>query len=135
MTSVFLAPCGQPTMQRPHSMQPVRSGPSPPKKGSGTVLPRLAEEDADGRLLVGVADAELLAELAQQLVGGVVVRVLRDAEHPLGLGVVGRERALPVLHVRPLRVLEEGLRRHVERVRVAEAAAADAAAGDDARRP
>ncbi len=26
-------------MQLPHSMQPVRSGPAPPKKGSGTVLP------------------------------------------------------------------------------------------------
>ena len=101
MTSVFLAPCGQPTMQRPHSWQPVRSGPSPPKKGSGTVLPGVAEVDADGGLLVGVADAELLAELAQQLVGGVVVRVLHDAEHPLRLGVVGRERCSPSPPGRP----------------------------------
>jgi hypothetical protein len=39
LTSVFLALCGQPTMQRPHSTQPVRAGPSPPKYGSGTVSP------------------------------------------------------------------------------------------------
>ncbi len=100
--------------------------------GDGLAGPALpAEEDPDGRLFVGVADAELLAELAQELVGGVVVGVLDDAEHPLGLGVVGRERALPVLHLRPLAVLEERLGGHVQRVGVAEAAAADAAAGDD----
>jgi hypothetical protein len=38
-TSVFFAPTGQPTMQRPHAMQPVRSGPAPPKNGSATVSP------------------------------------------------------------------------------------------------
>ena len=62
----------------------------------GDGLARLAEVDADRRVFVGVADAELLAELAQQLVGRVVVRVLDDAEHPLRLGVVGRELRLPV---------------------------------------
>ncbi len=95
MTSVFLAPWGQPTMQRPHCMQPVRSGPSPSKKGSGTVFPGLVEVDPDRRLAVGVADAKLLAELAQQLVGRVVAVVDDDAEHPLRVCVVGGERAPP----------------------------------------
>ncbi len=94
-------------------------------------LAGLAEEDAHRRLFVRLAHAELLAELAQELIGGVVVRVLHDAEHPLRLGVVGREHALPVVHLRPLAVLEERLRRHVQRVRIAQAAAAHAAAGDD----
>ncbi len=77
-----------------------------------------------------MADAQLLAELAQQLVGGVVGRHSGDAEHPLGLDVVRRERRLPVVEAAPLRVVEEALRRDVERVRVAEAAAADAGAAE-----
>jgi hypothetical protein len=92
-------------------------------------LSGLAEEHADGRLLVAVGHAELLAELAQEQIGGVIVRVLNDAEHPLGLGVVRRERGLPVLEARPLAILEERLRRHVQGVREAEAPAADTAAG------
>ena len=36
---VFLALCRQPVMHSPHSMQPVRSGPTPPKNGSGLVTP------------------------------------------------------------------------------------------------
>ena len=39
MTSVFFAPCRQPVMHSPHWMQPVRSGPAPPKNGSATVFP------------------------------------------------------------------------------------------------
>ena len=39
MVSVFLAPCRQPVMHSPHWMHPVRSGPAPPKNGSGTVAP------------------------------------------------------------------------------------------------
>lgn len=39
MTRVFFAPTRQPVMQPPHSVQPVRSGPAPPKNGSGTVFP------------------------------------------------------------------------------------------------
>src|SRR5205085_2174737 len=82
-------------------------------------------------LLVARADAERFAELAKKAVDVVVVRVLDDAEHALRLGVVRRERALPVLERGPLRVLVEGPRRRVQRVCVAEAATADAAAGDD----
>ncbi len=39
MGIVFLALCRQPVMQLPHSWQPVRAGPLPPKNGSGTVSP------------------------------------------------------------------------------------------------
>jgi hypothetical protein len=38
-SSRFFAPYRHPIMQSPHSTQPVRSGPAPPKNGSGTVLP------------------------------------------------------------------------------------------------
>jgi hypothetical protein len=82
---------------------------------------------------VGLRHAPLLGELAQQRVGGSLALVLGDAEHLLGGLVVGRERRRPVLELAPLRVAVEGgaLGRAVERVGVAEAAAADAAAGDD----
>src|SRR4029077_21238183 len=87
----------------------------------------LAEVHPDGGLFISVADTHLLAQLAQKLVGGIVVRVLHDAEHPLRLGVVRSKRRLPVVHVRPLAVLEDRLRWHVQRVCVSKAAPADAA--------
>ena len=94
-------------------------------------LARLAEVHADVRLRMGVLDAQLAAQLAQHAVALVVERDARDAEHPLGGVVVRGERLLPVVERGPLRVLEEPLRRPVEGVRVAEAAAPDAAAGQD----
>ena len=132
MTSVFLAPCGQPTMQRPQRMQPVRSGPSPPKYGSATVSPGSPKKTPTRRLAVGVADADVLAELAQQVVGGVVGRHGRRRR----ASARPRRSAAPApasqsSRSRPLRVLEERRARAVERVGVAEAAAADAAAADD----
>ena len=112
-------------------MQPVRAGPSPPKNGSATVSPGVAEVHADARLRVRLLRADLAAELAQELVGGVVGGDGDDAEHPLGGVEVRRERGRPVLDARPLRVAVEAVGRAVERVRVAERAAADARAGDD----
>ena len=106
-------------------------GPLAAEVGVADSLSGRTEEDPDGRLFVALADAELLAELTQQPVDVVVVRVLDDAEHALGLGVVRREGGLPVLERGPLRVFVEGLRRGVQGVGVAEAAAADAAPGDD----
>jgi hypothetical protein len=70
----------------------------------------------------------VVAELAQQVVGGVVGGHLGDAEHPLGFGVVGRQRALPVVEVRPALVAVERGPRAVQRVRVAQRPAAHAAA-------
>ena len=98
---MFLAPWTQPTMQRPHRLAAGAVGALAAEVGVGDRLAGLAEVDADGGVFVGVADAELLAELAQELVGGVVVRVLDHAEHPLRLGVVGRQRRLPVVASRP----------------------------------
>ncbi len=112
-------------------MQPVRLGPSPSKKGSGTSTPGLVEEDADLGVGEGLADADLLAVFLQQLVGRAYALVLDDAEHSLGGVVVGSEVGLPVAQLRPLRITEEGGAGAVEGVGVAEAAAADAAAGDD----
>ena len=92
----------------------------------------LAEEDADAGLGVGRLRADVLAELAQRVVRGVVGGDGRDAEHALRLVEVRRERRLPVvLEPGPLRVVVEARPRAIQRVRVAEAAAADARAADD----
>jgi len=39
LVSVFFAPTRHPVMQAPHSVHPVRLGPTPPKNGSGTAFP------------------------------------------------------------------------------------------------
>ena len=59
------------------------------------------------------------------------VGLVDDAEHPLGLVVVRRQLGAPVGDVRPLRVVEERLRRHVERVGVVQRPAAHPGAGQD----
>ncbi len=48
MTRVFFAPTRQPTMQLPHSVHPARSGPTPPKYGSGTVSSGLPKKTPTG---------------------------------------------------------------------------------------
>lgn len=45
---VFFAPTRQPTMQFPHSVHPVRAGPSPPKNGSSSVSPGLPNQTPTG---------------------------------------------------------------------------------------
>ena len=112
-------------------MHPDLAGPSPPKYGSGTSLPGLAEEGADPGVLVSVADPDLLAVLLQQEVGRSLQRIVGHAEHLLGGVVVGIERRLPVAQRIPLRIAEERRPGAVEGVGVAEAAAADAGSGDD----
>ena len=57
-----------------------------------------------------------------------MVGLSRTPEHALGLVVVRLQLLLPVGDVRPLRVLEERLRRYVEGVGVVERTAADARA-------
>ena len=91
----------------------------------------LVEEDADPGVGEGVADADVLAVFLQQLVGGADALVLGDSQHPFGGVIVGGQQRLPVAQPGPLRILEERRPCPVERVCVAEAAAADAAAGDD----
>ena len=107
------------------------AGPLAAEEGVGDLDPRLVEEDPDLGVGEGLADADLLAVFLQQLVGRADAFVLDHAEHPLCRVVVGRELPLPVAQLVPLRVFEEGRAGPVERVGVAEAAAADAAAGDD----
>ncbi len=91
----------------------------------------VAEEDADGCHVEGVADPHPLGGGLQVHVGRGHGRVEADAQHALGLVVVGRQLVLPVGDVPPLGVLEEGLGRYVEGVGVVEGAAADARACQD----
>ena len=69
--------------------------------------PGLAEEHAHARLGIRLAGPDVVAELAQEVVRGIVGPDARDAEHPLGLVVVRRQRALPVVELRPSLVGEE----------------------------
>ena len=46
--SVFFAPTRQPVMQLPHSVHPVRPGPSPSKNGSGTRTPGVPRNTPTG---------------------------------------------------------------------------------------
>ena len=59
------------------------------------------------------------------------VGFVHHAEHPLRLLVVRHQLAAPVGDVLPLRVVEERLRRHVQRVGVVQRAAAHPGAGQD----
>ena len=117
-------------------MQPVRSGPTPPKYGSGTVLPGVLravrpEEHPDGRRDEGVADAHIVGDLFHHLVGVGERRVLDHAEHALRLLVVRHQFGAPVGDVLPLRIVEERVRRHIQRVGVVQRSAADARARQD----
>ena len=117
-------------------MQPVRSGPAPPKYGSGTVLPGVfvavgPEEHADRRRHERVADTHVVGDLFHHLVGIGERRVLDHAEHALRLVVMGHQLRTPVGDVLPLRVVEERVRRHVERVGVVQRSSADARACQD----
>ena len=117
-------------------MQPVRAGPAPPKYGSGTVLPgRLlaigTEEHPDRRRHERVADAHVLGDLFHEAVGIGEGRILDDAEHPLRLVVMRHQLCAPVGDARPLRVGEERLRRHVQRVGVVQGPTADPGACQD----
>ena len=118
-------------MQLPQRMQPVRLRALAAEEGIVDLDPGLVEEDADPGVGEGLADADLLTVFLQQLVGRADALVLDDAEHALGRVVVRGELIRPIAQLLPLRILEEGGAGTVERVGVAEAAAADAAAGDD----
>ena len=117
-------------------MQPVRSGPAPPKYGSGTVLPGVLVPSGPKKTPTGVAhervaDTHVVGDLLHHLVGIGERRVLHHAEHALRLLVVRHQLGTPVGDVLPLRVVEERVRRHVERVGVVQRSAADARAGQD----
>jgi hypothetical protein len=77
------------------------------------------------------AHAHVVGHGGEHVVERRAVRHLVHAEHPRGLVVERRELALPVGDAGPLRVVEELLRRHVERVRVDQRSPADARAAED----
>jgi len=121
-----------------HALAAVQAG--PPRRADATevrvadVLALLvAEQHADGREVERVAVPEPLRGGLDDRVGRAHLAHLGDAEHPLGLVVVGRELALPVRDVRPRGVLVERVERLVERVGVDERAAAHAGAREDER--
>jgi hypothetical protein len=82
-------------------------------------------------VLEGVANADLLAVFLQQLVGGRHPFVVGDAEHALGGVVVRLQLGLPLCEPVPLAVGKERRASAIERVCIAQAAAADAVSGDD----
>ena len=94
----------------------------------GAVRP---EEDADGGRHERVADTHVVGDLLHDLVGVGERRVLHHAEHALRLLVVRQQLGAPVGDVLPLRVVEERVLRHVERVGVVQRSAADAGACQD----
>ena len=106
-------------------------GPLAAEEGIVDLDAGLAEVGADPRRLEGVADADLLAVLAQQVVRRPLVRIGRHAQHALGGVVVGGQLALPVAEPAPLGVLEERRPGPVQRVGVSQAATPDPGAGDD----
>ncbi len=104
-------------------MQPVRSGPAPPKYGSGTVLPGAflpsgPKNTPTGVGDPGVADTHVVRDLFDDAVGVGEGRVLDHPEHALRLVVVRHQLGTPVGDVLPLGVVEERLRRDVEGVGV-----------------
>jgi len=80
-------------MQDPQRTHPARSGPLAAEVGVADGLARgvVVEEHPDARAVVGLGHAELLAEVAQQLVGRTLAAVLGHSQHPLG-GVEARPR-------------------------------------------
>ena len=95
MTRVFLAPCRQPDMQLPHSVQPVRRGPGAAEvRVRRRVTPGCAEEDADRGHAEGVADAQVLGRAPHEVLDEAIAGLGVDAEHPLGRVVVRRELGL-----------------------------------------
>ena len=123
-------------MQDPHSRQPVRAGPAPPKYGSGTVSPGVLVPSGPKNTPTGVGTnvsphTHVVGDLLDDAVGVGEGRVLHHAQHPLRLLVVRHQLGAPVGDVRPLPVVEERLGWHVERVGVVQRSTADAGAGQD----
>jgi hypothetical protein len=73
-----------------------------------------AEEDTDGRLPEGLADAEVVSRLAHDLLNRAVARVGDNSQHSRRHLIVRCELGLSIGNVSPLRVQEERRRRDVE---------------------
>ncbi len=90
-----------------------------------------SEEHPDRGGHEGVATAHLVGDFLDDAVGVGERRVGDHAQHPLRLLVVRHQLAAPVGDVAPLLVVEERIRRHVQRVGVIQRPAAHAGAGQD----
>ena len=97
----------------------------------GVLNAGLAEIDPHARMAIGLLDAQRGGQLAQQDVAVGVKRHVGDAEHPLRGLVVRVQLGLPVSQLAPPRILKERVAGAVQRVRVAQAAAADTRARRD----
>jgi hypothetical protein len=90
-----------------------------------------SEEHPDRRRHERVANAHLVGDLFDDAVGVGERRILDHTEHPLRLVVMRHQLGAPIGDVLPLRVVEERLRRHVQRVGVVQRSAADPRARQD----
>ena len=89
------------------------------------------EEHPDRGGHKGVAAAHVVGDLLHDAIRVGEGRIRDNAQHPLRLLVVRHQLGTPVGDVRPLRIVEERLRRHVQRVGVVQRTAAHAGAGQD----
>ena len=83
-------------MHAPQRTQPVRSGPSPPKYGSGTVLPGSPMYTATCGCSNASGVPRSRADLAEQRVGGRAVKFVGARRASARGRVVRRELLLPV---------------------------------------
>ena len=132
MTSVFLAPCDAADHAAPAQLAAGAVGSLAAEVGVGDGLARLAEEDARRASFCRCRRrrAPRRARAAAGRPGRRAGSARRRASAAPRRSGARAPPPSPAIS-RPLAVLEERLRRDVERVGVAEAAAADAAAGDD----
>ncbi len=132
---MFFAPWRQPIMQPPQPVQVVRSGPSPPKYGSGTVTPRgLAFgrlEDRNVRAIKRLADPGRVRDPFQQLVRRTEDAIFDDAEHARRGVVVLRHLGFPVAQAGPRAAVPDFVLRPQHGAGVGDGPATDGAAMQD----
>src|ERR1700689_1809185 len=90
-----------------------------------------AEEHPDRSRHEGVTATHVVGDLLEQAISVGERRVLDHTEHPLRLLVMRHQFGAPIGDVRPLLVVEERLRRYIQRVGVVQRSTAHAGAGQD----
>ena len=122
-------------MQPPQPMQVVRSGPSPPKYGSGYVRPGGLSfrpfEDGHPGAIEGLPYPVRFRRPLQDVIRRTQDPVLRDAQHAQRGLVVPRHLRFPVRQARPRSALPDRVSRDQQRVGVGDGPAAHRAAVQD----
>jgi hypothetical protein len=113
---------------------PTFDAAGPPGAGANEIrivglLTGAAEEHSHGGGSVGARDPHIPRNPLYHLIGFGVPAVGRHAEHPLRLVIVRIELVPPIGEVRPLRIVEERVRRPVQRICVVQRTTPDAGAG------